>query len=80
MAGDKQELTTCSYLNSTPEITCPTNICLRSVHFDMLRLLITPFLKGKFYNNVKVLQMKVLKFLLIGKKYLSVFMNVCVFV
>lgn len=31
-AGDKQELTTCSYLNSTPETTCPTSISLRSVH------------------------------------------------
>ncbi|KAF3858882.1 hypothetical protein F7725_012083 [Dissostichus mawsoni] len=29
-AGGRQELTMCSYLNSTPETTCHTNICLRS--------------------------------------------------
>lgn len=74
MAGDKQELTTCSYLNSIPEITCPTNISLRSVHSDTHRLLITLFIQGKVYNNNKELQIKVLKFLLIEKK-ISVFFH-----
>ena len=36
MAGDKQELTTCSFLNLTPEITSPTNISLRCAHAFML--------------------------------------------
>lgn len=31
-AGGRQGSTMCSYLNSTPETTCPTSICLRYTH------------------------------------------------